>query len=275
MRIYFNSEIPVINLPYDNLDNKTLENFDGHRALLDNISVENFNIVNSGLRNTVFNRSIIKKSKFLNSKLILTEFENTEITDTIFDNCDIWYTNFKNSILKRVAFKNCNMKEVDFSGSILFDVSAEMNTGFETSIFGKTYYNSGTKFSEEYGLKNENLIFADNSIMEKYVLLENEYNNFDYINEKHPLRDLEKMIIKYDRILSKKDSESLVYYLILFDLCSKYRVMFDFIVDEIESLVKKQEIMKEYSNFTVKETGKMDELLQHYKKNVINMKLYK
>ena len=164
MRIYFNSDIPAISLPFDNLNNKTLESFDGHRALFDNLSVKNLIIMNSDLRNTVFNRSIIKKSKFINSKLILTEFENSEITDTEFDNSNMYSVNFKNSNLKNVDFKNCNMREVDFSGTILFDVSLETSLGFETSIFSRTYYNSGTKFPENFNLKNKNLIFADNDV---------------------------------------------------------------------------------------------------------------
>ena len=275
MRIYFNSDIPVVSLPYDDLNNRTLENFDGHRALLDNFSVENFNIINSDLRNTVFNRSIIRKSKFINSRLILTEFENCEITDTEFDNCDIYFVNFKNSKLKNVAFKNCNMKEADFSDGILYNISLETSNGFETSIFDKTYYNAGTKFPKNFDLKNQNIIFIDNHITEKYIELEKEYKNFDYLNEKHPLRDLEKLIVKHENTLLKKDLESLTYYLILFNLCSKYKVMFGFVADEIEDLVKKQDIIRGYNDLTVREAVKMNELLQYYKKNVENMKLYK
>ncbi|MCP1223990.1 pentapeptide repeat-containing protein [Sebaldella sp. S0638] len=275
MRIYFNSDIPVITLPFDNLNNKTLENFDGHRALFDNLSIKNLTIMNSDLRNTVFNRSIIKKSKFINSKLILTEFENSEITDTEFDNSNVYSVNFKNSNLKNVAFKNCNMREVDFSDAILFDVSLETSLGFETSIFSGTYYNSGTKFPENFNLKNKNLIFADNYVMEKYIELEKEYKSFDGINEKHPLRDLERLAVKYDDILSKKDLESFMYYLILFDLGAKYKVMYNFISDEIEKLAKKKEIFMEYNNFTAKEVKEIKILLWNYEKNMGNIKIYR
>ena len=111
--------------------------------------------------------------------------------------------------------------------------------------------------------------------MEKYIELEKEYKSFDGINEKHPLRDLERLAAKYDDILSKKDLESFMYYLILFDLGAKYMVTFDFISDEIEKLAKKEDVLMKYGNFTAKEAKEIKMLLWNYEKNRGNIKNYR
>lgn len=169
---FVNSEIPVITLPYENLNNKILEDFDGHRALLDNIAVEKLSFINSDLRNAIFNKSIIKKSKFINSKLIMTQFNDSRIEKSDFVDCYMNSTDFENSILKNICFKNCNMNGVNFSEALLFNVSLETSIGIETSIFNKTYYNKKTKFPNKFDLNTKNLIFVDNYVNEKYIELE-------------------------------------------------------------------------------------------------------
>lgn len=88
------------------------------------------------------------------------------------------------------------------------------------------------------------------------------------------MKDLEILVIKYKEILKKNDLKSLIYYLILCNLCLKYKVMFNFISEKINYLIKNKDILKSNDDFTIKEFEEIDKLIEDYKIKIKRCNFY-
>ena len=274
MKIYKNEDIPVIILPFENFNGREVENFNGHRALMEEFIITKTLFKNSNFRNAILNNNNIETTIFQNNNLIMSEFENSKITDTKFIDCDMSFSNFKNVDFRNVHFENCNMKHIDFSGGILFNVSFNKNIDIETIILDNVYYNDKTVFPEKFNLKNKKMNFVDNYVKEKYIELEKEFNTSNYLFEKHPLRELDRMMEKYKNILGEKKLESLIYHLILCNLVLKYKVSFKSIIENTEKLILNKEVTEKESKYTEREFEEIDKLIVEYKRKLECSELY-
>ncbi len=274
MKIYKNEDTTVIILPFENFNGREVEDFNGHRALMEKFVIIKTIFKNSNFRNAVLKNNNIETAIFQNNNLIMSEFENSTIIDTKFIDCDMSFSNFRNVDFRNVHFENCNMKHVDFSDGILFDVLFDKNMDIETIILENVYYNDKTVFPEGFDLKNKKMNFVDNCVKEKYIQLEKEFNTSNDLFTKHPLRELDIMIEKYKTILEKKDLESLIYHLILCNLVLKYKVSFKSIIENTEKLLLNKEIIEKESKYTKREFEEINKLIREYRLEQESSKLY-
>ncbi len=274
MKIYKNEDVPFVILPFENFNGREIENFNGHRALMEKFIIMKTTFRNSDFRNAILNSSNIETTIFQNDNLVMSEFENSKISDTKFINCDMSFSNFKNVNFRNVHFDNCNLRHIDFSSGILFDVSFEKNTDTETIIVDDVYYNDKTILPEGFDLKNKKMNFVDNYIQERYIELEKEFNIPNDLFKKHPLRELDRMMEKYKTILEENNIESLIYHLILCNLVLKYKVSFKSIVENIENFISSKEVIMKENKHTKREVEEIKKLIVEYKRELGRSKLY-
>ncbi len=266
LRIYTNSDEAILNLDIISLENQNIKEINFHRALLDKIKINKFFVEKSDFRNTIFNDSIIINSIFKDSRFIMSEFENVSITNSNFENCTMRFSNFQNSLITDTYFKINDMKNVNFKAAILFNTIFENIENSQSINFDNAYYNIKTQLPEGIDAKEKKMLFIDNEIDEKYIILKKEFENNKKYDEKHPLREFDIFVKNNLYNLNKDDDNSFILHLILSDIILRYKVIFNDFSDRTDKFIKNKDMY--LKNFSNKEREKIKLLIENYNKNI-------
>ncbi|MDR2879548.1 MAG: pentapeptide repeat-containing protein [Fusobacteriales bacterium] len=220
----------------------------------------------SNFRNTIFNDSIITNSIFKDSGFIMSEFENVNITNSVFENCNMMFSNFENSIIVDTCFKANNMKNVNFKDTVLFNTIFENIENSQSINFENAYYNLKTQLPEGIEDKEKKMLFIDNEIDEKYIILKKEFEGNKNYDEKHPLREFDIFVKNNLYNLNKEDDNSFILHLILSDIILRYKVIFKDFADRTDKFIKNKDMY--LKNFSNKERGKIKLLIESYNENI-------
>lgn len=257
----------MMNLEIDHFENQNIKEVNFHRALLDNLRIKNMFIEHSNFRNTIFHYSIIENSKFKNGIFIMSEFENAYVIDCSFRNCKMDFSNFQDSNVINTNFQDNDMKDVNFQRTILFNTVFKNIRNYHSINFENAYYNEKTRLPDGINPKEKKMIFIDNEISEKHIILSREFYNNRKYNVKHPLRELEIFIENNFEKLNNEDLESLIYHLILSNIMIKYKVIFkDFFCKTNELIQDKEMYMK---NLSEKAVEQMELMIKYYNENIL------
>jgi hypothetical protein len=102
------------------------------------------------LEGSIFSRSILTQSQFINCSLEKSSFIESSLHQTIFHNTDLDRTNFSGAVLTEMTFFDGIFQQVDLTNADLFRsnlTNSELNIFFNTSkanIFANTRFPNGS-----------------------------------------------------------------------------------------------------------------------------------
>ncbi|ACZ08213.1 Uncharacterized protein conserved in bacteria [Sebaldella termitidis] len=266
MRIYTNSDEAILNLDIISLESQNIKGINFHRAFLDKIKIKKTFVENSDFRNAIFNDTIIINSSFKDSVFIMSEFENVRISNSNFENCKMRFSNFQNSLITDTYFKSSDMKTANFKNTILFNTIFENIENSQSINFDNAYYNIKTQLPKGVDPKEKKMLFIDNEIDEKYIIIKKEFNNNKSYDEKHPLREFDIFVKNNLNNLNKDDNNSFLLHLILSNIILQYKVIFKDFADRTDKFIKNRNTyLKDYSN---KNREKIKLLIENYNENI-------